>query len=296
MNKPTIFIIGGNHPLVPFVIDELLSLYQDICTLVVFNTNTLQNQDNVVVLNYDTPLLDDLITHQPYIVLYFPDKVTDHNLLKNNSAKFIDTLQHIMEFNPAIPILYLSSDNVYGTTFVGKTEQDNIFPSNWEALSNIFHEQTAQFYHQQYGLNLIGFRIATVYGHGQGFVSQLIQSIENSEIIQLENQGQIFRDFVWIEDITKIIYYFVEQGFEYNVTGHEIYNISTGQSTDTLYLLQLLQHYLQREANVELLSEYSIIPSKFSNNSKILALLGSDFSFTTLEEGLEKITDKFVKK
>jgi UDP-glucose 4-epimerase len=97
-------------------------------------------------------------------------------------------------------------------------------------------EDYLQLYHHQHGINAFSLRVANAYGPGQlkgaviGAVAAFLKRIVAGEPIEIWGDGEIVRDYVWIDDIVAAFTHMALHGNEhpsgsYNVgsgTGHSL--------------------------------------------------------------------------
>jgi UDP-glucose 4-epimerase len=184
-------------------------------------------------------------------------------------------------------IILVSTINVYGENkqFPSK-ETDSLFPLSNYGMIKMLNEKLYENFSNLYDLDITILRLSGVYGPGKikGFFPQLISSVCNKDIIlKPYNDGNQFRDLIYVDDaINGII-----QSINYNSSGIEIFNISTGIRHSIKEMISLTKNISNSKIHVE----YN--PKKFdeeciwANNSKAKKLL--DFNpVTSLENGIKK--------
>lgn len=163
----------------------------------------------------------------------------------------IKTVQSILELMRKLDIetfIFPSSAAVYGLSgnFVHNLSE-NIQPTpvgiygqhKWIA------EEICKCYTNNYGLNIITFRIFNAYGkEGHGIINLLTEKAKRNEIIYLYGEEQL-RDFVHVKDIADI---FIDSIRNKSAFGQTI-NIGTGTGRKIRDIITLIKEYFP---NVEL--------------------------------------------
>jgi UDP-glucuronate 4-epimerase len=133
-----------------------------------------------------------------------PDKY-----IKTNILGTINVLNFCKFIKPK-SIFFASSSSVYGDSkkFPLK-ETDELNPKNIYASSKIINEITAESYSNKYNLNIYGLRFFTIYGEWGRPDMLLFKIIKNSikkTALKLNNNGNHYRDFTYINDVVEILY------------------------------------------------------------------------------------------
>ena len=106
-------------------------------------------------------------------------------------------------------LFYASSSSVYGEqkNFPVK-EQNELFPKNIYSLSKKNNEDIAEIYSKHYSLKCVGIRFFTVYGEWgrpDMLMMKYMLAKNRKKPFKLNNRGNHFRDFTYIEDAISII-------------------------------------------------------------------------------------------
>jgi len=134
--------------------------------------------------------------------------INPEQYLKSNTNGFFNILE-VARYNKIKKILYASSSSVYGDSkkFPLK-ESMPIKPLNFYGLTKKNNEEMAEIYSKYYGVNSIGLRFFTVFGpwgRPDMVILKMINAIYKKTNFYLNNNGNHFRDFTYIEDVTKIM-------------------------------------------------------------------------------------------
>lgn len=221
--------------------------------------------------------------------------------------KYIET--NIMGFNNIIELaqkykikkfIYASSSSVYGHNDSHKFKEKNKTetPLSIYAVTKKANELQAYTYSNLYGLTTIGLRFFSVYGpFGRSDMAPYIFTkniLEEKEII-LNNNGNMWRDFTYIDDVVGIIdiILLTEQEDKYN-----IYNIGSGNSINIKTLCNILTKLLNKKAiikNLELIDNKHEMIKTESNNSLInKKYLYKELFSTNIYDGLETFTHWYL--
>ena len=127
--------------------------------------------------------------------------------LQSNIVGFLNVLEACRNFGVK-HLVYASSSSVYGmNTKVPYNEDDKTAqPVSLSAASKMSNELMAHAYSKLYGFATTGLRFFTVYGPwGRPDMSPMLfaKAITNGEPIKVFNNGDMIRDFTYIDDIAE---------------------------------------------------------------------------------------------
>lgn len=127
--------------------------------------------------------------------------------LQSNIVGFLNVLEACRNFGVK-HLVYASSSSVYGmNTKVPYNEDDKTAqPVSLYAASKMSNELMAHAYSKLYGFATTGLRFFTVYGPwGRPDMSPMLfaKAISNGEPIKVFNNGDMIRDFTYIDDIAE---------------------------------------------------------------------------------------------
>lgn len=125
--------------------------------------------------------------------------------IDSNIQGFLNVLECVRK-NPQIPLTYASSSSVYGTNakIPYSTEDFTDQPASLYGATKKSNEVMAHAYHHCFGIKVTGLRYFTVYGSwGRPDMAywRFLESIYAGKPIEVFNQGQLERDFTYIDDI-----------------------------------------------------------------------------------------------
>ncbi|MGL5260443.1 MAG: GDP-mannose 4,6-dehydratase [Lachnospiraceae bacterium] len=210
---------------------------------------------------------------------------------------------HILEACRTYPVKHLvfaSSSSVYGanTKIPFSTEDKVDRPVSLYAATKKSNELMAYSYSKLYQIPVTGLRFFTVYGPmGRPDMAyfKFAKKIMNHEPIQIYNEGNMYRDFTYIDDIVKGIENMLcNPPMEDEIgVAYKIYNIGNNKPEKLMDYIKTLENAL----GVEAVKEYHPMqPGDVYQTYADVSDLMEDFDFkpsTTIEEGLGKFVEWF---
>jgi len=213
--------------------------------------------------------------------------------IDSNLVGFANILEGVRQAN-CTHLVYASSSSVYGANknfpFKETDLVDN--PVSLYAATKKANELMAHSYAHLYGIRCTGLRFFTVYGPwGRPdmapirFASRMLKG----ESIPVYNQGQMIRDFTYIDDIntgvTKVV---LSESAEQK---YSVYNIGRGEPVQLLDFIQIMAEKLNVTPTLEMLPmQDGDVPRTLADTSE----LERDFGYkptTSIAQGLEKFAN-----
>ena len=106
-------------------------------------------------------------------------------------------------------LIYASSSSVYGDCKIFPFKENiNLNPLNFYGQTKLMNEKIANLYEKNFKIKTIGLRFFTVYGpYGRPdmFIPKILKKIKKNNTLDLYNNGNHFRDFTYVEDVSNII-------------------------------------------------------------------------------------------
>jgi UDP-glucuronate 4-epimerase len=137
--------------------------------------------------------------------------------IKTNLEGFFNVIECCKKYNVS-HLVYASSSSIYGNAEKPCKETDTLSPQSLYAVTKSFNEQLAA----TYNLNTTGLRFFTVYGK-DGRPDMFISKLINADQITLYGNGELKRDFTYIDDIINGIIKATKPSEE----KHRIYNLGS---------------------------------------------------------------------
>ncbi len=219
--------------------------------------------------------------------------------MSSNMVGFYNILECCRHY-PVEHLVYASSSSVYGANKkVPFSVEDKVdYPVSLYAATKKSNELMAHCYSKLYGIPATGLRFFTVYGpFGRPDMAyfKFAKKIMNGETIQIYNNGDMMRDFTYIDDIVKGITNILPNPPEEIETGakYKVYNIGNNKPEKLMDYIQTLEKHLGREAKKEFLP---MQPGDVYQTYADVSDLMHDFNFkpsTSIDEGLGKFVTWF---
>ena len=216
--------------------------------------------------------------------------------LSQNIFSFINIIELSRKYKIK-KFIYASSSSVYGNT---KTmpfiESDkNINPVSVYGSSKLTNEIIANAYASNFKLKSIGLRFFTVYGpYGRPDMAyfKFMKKNQNNQKIEIYNNGNMFRDFTYIDDIIKGINKIIEE--RKIKQKHTILNLGKGKPDKLIDMIKYLELFSDRKFDKKFVNNYphGDLKKTFSSTNKIKSLLGWKPKIP-LKIGIEKFIQWF---
>lgn len=219
--------------------------------------------------------------------------------MQSNMMGFFHILEGCRHY-PVEHLVYASSSSVYGANdkipFSTSDMVDR--PVSLYAATKKSNELMAHAYSKLYKIPATGLRFFTVYGPmGRPDMAyfKFAKKIMKGETIQIYNNGDMYRDFTYIDDIVKGIENLLCNPPEEDACGafYKIYNIGNNKPEKLMDYIAVLEICLGKEAKKEFLP---MQPGDVYQTYADVSDLMEDFGFkpsTTIEEGLSKFAEWF---
>jgi UDP-glucuronate 4-epimerase len=175
-----------------------------------------------------------------------PDKYIDSNIVG-----FLNILEGCRN-NDVKHLVYASSSSVYGNNNkVPFSTSDNVdYPISLYAATKKSNELMAHTYSHLYKFSTTGLRFFTVYGPwGRPDMAPMLfaNAIVSKKPIKVFNNGNLERDFTYIDDIVDGILLTIEKKLDKN-NRYNLYNIGRGQSIFLEKFINILEDDLKIKA------------------------------------------------
>jgi UDP-glucuronate 4-epimerase len=231
-----------------------------------------------------------------------------HSYIDSNIVGFMNILE-ASRHNSVKHLIYASSSSVYGLneTMPFSTRHNVDHPISIYAATKKSNELMAHTYSYLFNLPTTGLRFFTVYGPwGRPDMALFLftKAIFHNEPIDLFNNGNMLRDFTYVDDIVNGIDRIKDKtpGPDTNWTGmapdpssskapYQIYNIGNNHPVQLLDFIEALENTLGKKAIKKLLPmQPGDVPATFADVSGLV----QDFGYkpdTSYTEGIKR----FVK-
>ncbi|MEI6789762.1 MAG: SDR family NAD(P)-dependent oxidoreductase [Myxococcaceae bacterium] len=189
-------------------------------------------------------------------------------------------------------LVYASTSSVYGaSTHYPFSEDDRAdTPMALYAATKRANELMAHSYSHLYNFSTTGLRFFTVYGpwgRPDMALFKFTENILNHKPIDVYNQGQMLRNFTYIDDIVEGIVRLLPQ----NNQGYRIFNLGNPETTSLLEYIHEIEKNTGQKAILNLLP---MQPGDISQNPADTCLLTQAIGFTpqvSIQEGVKRFVD-----
>ena len=217
--------------------------------------------------------------------------------IDSNISGFLNILEGCRNHNVK-HLVYASSSSVYGKNKKVPFETtDNVdHPISLYAATKKSNELMAHTYGHLYDFKTTGLRFFTVYGPwGRPDMAYYLfaDAISNDQPIKIFNNGQMERDFTYIDDIVIGVTKIIEKNID-SREHYKIYNIGNNKSESLQYFITTIEQAIGKEAIKEMYPmQQGDVYKTWADTSKIDSLVGG-FKKTSIEKGIKYFIDWYL--
>lgn len=213
-----------------------------------------------------------------------------HAYIESNIQGFMNILEGCRE-NGIQNLSYASSSSVYGLNKDQpfKTTDQVDRPISIYAATKKSNELMAHTYSHLFGISTTGLRFFTVYGPwGRPDMAPMLfaDAILHDRAIKVFNQGDMSRDFTYIDDIVDGCIKVIDNPNKKDL--YQIYNIGNNAPVQLMDFIKALENALEKEAKKEYLPmQPGDVKSTYADVSDLM----NDFDYkpdTSIQEGVDK--------
>lgn len=217
--------------------------------------------------------------------------------IESNIVGFINILE-ACRHNPVRHLVYASSSSVYGMNDkVPFSEEDKVdSPVSLYAASKKSNELMAHAYSNLYKIPTTGLRFFTVYGPwGRPDMAPFLftKAIVNNEPIKIFNNGNMLRDFTYIDDIVDGVINTLTHIPQTEIP-YKIYNIGNSKPIKLMDFISEIEQALNKEAQkVFMAMQPGDVYQTYADTSN----LENDVNFkpdTPIKEGVKSFVDWYI--
>ncbi|UMZ34205.1 SDR family NAD(P)-dependent oxidoreductase [Priestia megaterium] len=228
--------------------------------------------------------------------------------IQSNVIGFYNILEACRHY-PVDHLIYASSSSVYGSNKKVPFEETDFVdhPVSLYASTKKSNELMAHTYSHLYNIPSTGLRFFTVYGPmGRPDMAYFgfTQKYFNDEEISIYNNGDfdndLYRDFTYIDDIITGIESLITCPCQEKVP-HRVFNIGNNNPEKLMTFITTLEKCLSRSLGTEVVFKKKFepikpgdVPATYASTDRLQEAIGFKPE-TSIEEGLEKFTDWYVK-
>lgn len=216
--------------------------------------------------------------------------------IQSNLVGFANLLECCREYKVE-HLLYASSSSVYGQNAkIPFSIEDRVdHPISLYAATKKSNELMAHTYSHLFNIPTTGLRFFTVYGeYGRpdmayfGFANKIVKG----EAIKIFNNGDMKRDFTYINDIVEGIIKLIKNSKALKLEPpYKIYNIGNNQPVKLMDFIEILEKHLGRKAEKEFLPmQPGDVPITFADVDELMNDVGFKPN-TSIDTGLRKFVE-----
>ncbi|TWT03632.1 NAD-dependent epimerase [Planomicrobium sp. CPCC 101079] len=235
-----------------------------------------------------------------------------HAYIESNIVGFINILE-ACRHNQIQQLIYASSSSVYGAnTSLPFSVHDNIdHPLSLYAATKKANELMAHTYSSLYNIPTTGLRFFTVYGpwgRPDMALFMFTKNIIEGKPINVFNNGEMMRDFTYVDDIVESIARLVEKPAEPNpdwsgknpdpgtsYAPYKIYNIGNNNPVNLMDFIEAIEEKVGKKAIKNFMPlQAGDVPATYAD----VADLYRDIDFqpqTSIKDGVSKFVDWYVE-
>lgn len=227
--------------------------------------------------------------------------------VNSNLVGFVNLLESCIRTGNVEHFVFASSSSVYGAnTSVPFSVHDSVdHPVSLYAATKKSNELIAHSYSHLYGLPVTGLRFFTVYGPwGRPDMSyyKFTDAILNDQPIEIYNQGDMKRDFTYIDDvvegIVRVMSHSPRQTIETASGGtylsnarYKIYNLGNHEPVELMRFVEVLEAIIGKKARTKFLPmQPGDVPYTYADMDELYKDVGFRPT-TSIEEGLACFVD-----
>jgi UDP-glucuronate 4-epimerase len=231
-----------------------------------------------------------------------------HAYVDANITGFLNILEGVRHAGTR-HVVFASSSSVYGAnTKLPFSEHDNVdHPVSLYAATKKANELMAHSYAHLYGMRCTGLRFFTVYGpwgRPDMALFRFTEGILAAKPIPVFNQGEMVRDFTYVDDIVKGIMGTIDHPAAPNPrwrgdtpdpatsqAHYRIYNIGNSRPVKLMRYIEVLEKCLARKAVLDLQPmQKGDVPATYADVTALQEAVGYRPS-TSVEVGIPKFVD-----
>ena len=216
------------------------------------------------------------------------------HLYKHSNIDGFESFCNFCKKNKINKILYASSSSVYSDIDEGKFCETStpLKPKSKYGESKLLNEIYASNFIKSYDASIIGLRFFSVYGpFGRPDMAYYAfsKAIKDKEIINLNNNGNMYRDMTFIDDIIDGICGAIDYVSSVQ-SKNEIFNLGNDNPIKTSDLLNRIEQIIGKKALINLYKTENEAFKTHADITKAKNLLGYD-PRVCFDEGIERFLE-----
>lgn len=214
-------------------------------------------------------------------VISHPEKFIESNIYGFHNLMECVNKSRISKF------FYASSSSVYGDiNEFPVDEKSKLFPKNIYGLSKKLNEEYVEIYSNK-NIKYIGLRFFTVYGEWgrpDMLILKFLDHAKKNKMFLLNNSGNHWRDFTYIDDVTNILVMLLNKKYSNN----EIFNVCSNNPIRIKDLIKFLSNSLNFNKIKNAKSNKFEVYKTHGSNKKLMKITNFK-NFSNLYEKIDNI-------
>lgn len=242
----------------------------------------------------------DIIIHLAAEVGVRNSLIKPRQYLETNINGFFE----ILEFAKREKIknfIFASTSSVYGKNESSNTKETNTTDSPLQiySVTKKVNELMAYAYNNLFDINTIGLRFFTVYGpmgRPDMAIYEFTRRIIAGESIDLFNNGNYFRSFTFVDDVTYIIEKMINKTLDLNAKPqYNIFNVGNPKSISTGEVIDIMEKIIGKKAKLNFTGKKKTEMEVTKANIEHLTNYIGDLSFTDFTSGYREFYSWFQR-
>ena len=215
--------------------------------------------------------------------------------IESNISGFFNVINLSLKFNIK-RFFYASSSSAYGELNKFPLKENYILkPKNIYGLSKKFNEEMVNVLLLKNKTLCIGLRFFTVYGEwgrpDMFMMKYLSATYDKSKVFYLNNYGNHFRDFTYIEDVCKILKKLIYSKFKHQ---HLILNICSNKSLKLTNIIKMIDILTLNKPKIKKISMHKADLYKTHGDNSLVKKITGVKKFIDISIGLKNTVKWFV--
>lgn len=223
-----------------------------------------------------------------------------HAYVDSNLVGFVNILE-LVRAHPVAHFVYASSSSVYGDSAeVPFHEGQNVdHPISLYAATKKSNELIAHVYAHLFAVPVTGLRFFTVYGpwgRPDMAIFKFTDAILSGKKIDVYNNGDMLRDFTYIDDIVEGVVRITAQPPQGNGSAapYQLFNIGNNDPVRLMDMISILESLLGRKASIAMLPmQPGDVYQTYASVDALAAAVGYRPQ-TPLSEGLKRFVEWYL--
>ena len=217
---------------------------------------------------------------------------TSNNAKYDVESNLVPTLSllNIMSSHGVKDIVYMSSGGAVYGDFLKKahSEEDAVYPKSSYGIVKLAIEKYMLSYSELYGFNTLILRLSNPYGKfhyndRQGIINIAIRKALKGEKLQIWGSGNGIKDYIFIDDVCKILFRLIEKKFKANVI-----NIASGNAYSVNEIAECVKRQIPDFVYEHVKESILDVQSFELDVTRLRRELGETYRFTPFDEGIQQ--------